>query len=94
MPLLPLTITHQMLQYREKATSSGEPFTETPEAPSEVPRYMTLAAQYGLGDDMDITGSGATNEQTIGQEYQGYITAPLSKKDVDILKFWEVSNIK
>jgi hypothetical protein len=65
MPLLPLTVTHQMLQYREKATSSGEPFTETPEAPSEVPRYMTLAAQYGLGDDMDITGSGATNEQRL-----------------------------
>lgn len=52
--------------------------------------YMLLAAQYGLPDDMEI-GSSGSHQATIKQEFQSYITAPLSLKSMDILKFWEVS---
>jgi hypothetical protein len=56
----------------------------------EIPRYMRLAEQYGLSDM--VVGESHRNEQTIVQEYQAYITAPPSPRDVDILKFWEVGN--
>lgn len=79
-----------MFQYHEKARESS---AQTPEAEvTEMPKYMTLAAQYGLDDDMDVgaSGPGDTNKQTVEQEYQAYITAPLLPKNVNILKFWEV----
>jgi len=41
---------------------------------------------------MDIGGSNET-QQTIEQEYQAYVTAPLLSKQTDVLKFWEVSNV-
>ena len=50
--------------------------------------YMSLAEQYGL-DGLTI-GEPGGQEQTIDQEYQGYITAPLTLKSVSTLKFWEV----
>jgi hypothetical protein len=49
---------------------------------------MSLAAQYGL-EDMTI-GASDTQERSIEQEYQAYITASLSPTNIDILKFWEV----
>jgi hypothetical protein len=52
--------------------------------------YILLAAQYRLPDDMEISGTGS-HQATIKQEFQSYITAPLSLKSMDILKFWEVS---
>lgn len=59
---------------------------------TNLPAYMSLAERYGLvDDDMDIGNSG-TNEQTVEQEYQAYITSHLSPKTSDIIKFWEASN--
>ena len=79
-----------MLEYCEKAS------TEAPSEPmqtgrGEIPRYMSLAEQYGLGDDMNIGESNET-EQTVEQEYQAYVTATLSPSSVNILKFWEVNH--
>lgn len=50
---------------------------------------MSLADQYDIADEMEI-GESSQTSQTIEQEYQAYITATLSLKTVDILKFWEV----
>lgn len=50
---------------------------------------MTLAHRYGIADEMEI-GESSKTTQSIEQEYQAYITSPLSPKNVDILKFWEV----
>jgi hypothetical protein len=84
-----------MLAYREKAGANhdDEPLPDAGATSSDsgkIPGYMSLAKQYGLHDDMDIGDSGG-HEQTIEQEYQAYVTAQLSPKNVDILKFWEVS---
>lgn len=54
-----------------------------------MPAYMTLAAQYGIEDEMDVGGN--ANDQTVDQEYQLYVMAPHSPKNVNIIKFWEVS---
>jgi hypothetical protein len=40
-------------------------------------------------DEMGFGDSGI-REQSIEQDYQTYITAPLSLKNVNIIKFWEV----
>jgi hypothetical protein len=83
----------KMLEYHEKVpaqpvqtseSDAGDPGAE------EMPKYTSLVAKYGL-DDMDI-GESEGNEQTIEQEYQAYIMAPLSSKTVNILKFWEVGD--
>lgn len=88
----------KMMEYRMQAVA---PATEAPsplsnlqlgDSGTKLPAYMSLAARYGLmDDDMDVGNSG-TNEQTVEQEYQAYITSPLSPKTSDIIKFWEASN--
>jgi hypothetical protein len=89
-----------MLEYREKAATGADSDEGSPSEPqgqaahpgnrdSIGPKYMALAAQYGLNDDMNI-GDSSENEQTVEQEYQAYITAQCSLKSIDILKFWEV----
>ena len=79
-----------MIEYRERVVDTeGAPVSKSP-ATGEMPVYMMLAVQYGISDDMDIRSS-STHEQTIEQEYQSYITAPLAAKNIDIIKFWEVS---
>jgi len=84
-----------MLKYREKVLAKNNEGTsaQTPadaaDLDGNMPKYMSLAAQYGLDSDMEIGESGA-NEQTVEQEYQAYVTAPLSPKSINILKFWEV----
>jgi hypothetical protein len=87
-------IQNKMHTYRENANrdeeSRAEPAAVYP-GTGEMPRYMTLAAKYGLDNDMDIGNSGE-NEQTISQEYHAYVTAPCSPKNFNILKFWEVSD--
>jgi hypothetical protein len=85
-----------MREYHEKATANRREESLAEENPSypvagETPTYMLLAAQYGLSDDMDL-GNPAGNEPSIDQEYQAYVTAQSSPKDVDLLKFWEVSD--
>lgn len=78
-----------MQEYREK--TAGE-LLQTDLDPADTtkdpPMYMSLAHQYGIADEMEI-GESSETTQSIEQEYQAYITAPLSK-NVDILKFWEV----
>ena len=81
-----------MREYREKMRgTAGDPPTPTsnPLSTEDAPRYMSLADQYGIADEMEI-GESSQTSQTIEQEYQAYITAALSLKTVDILKFWEV----
>jgi hypothetical protein len=53
----------------------------------EVPKYMSLAAQYGLEDDMNFNDNSGQDEQTVDQEYQAYVMAQCSPKGTDILKF-------
>ena len=79
-----------MSEYR---ATIEEPFADAgPIAPilGESPAYMTLDAQYGLVDD-DLAIGSTTQEQTVEQEFQAYVTALLSSPNIDILKFWEVS---
>jgi hypothetical protein len=82
----------KMMKYRERAAAPEEQplLSSPPGSRANLPSY-SLAAKYGLSDDMDI-GNPGVNEQTVEQEYQAYITAPLSGAKVDIIKFWEASN--
>ena len=83
-------ISHKMSEYRKKAAANQDEEPLSQQDPTyEAPKYMSLAAQYGLLDDMDI-GDLGQNERTIDQEYQAYVTAPCSPKNTDPLKFWEV----
>jgi hypothetical protein len=83
----------KMMEYRERAAAPEEQAPlSLQRSGTDLPGYMTLASKYGLtDDDMDIGNPGA-NEQTVEQEYQAYITSPVSPKTVDIIKFWEASN--
>jgi hypothetical protein len=79
----------KMLEYRDNAATEEE---QPPKAlSSAAPQFMSLAEQYGLGDEMEIGSGSGPDEQTIEQEYDLYVTAALSVKTIDILKFWEVS---
>jgi hypothetical protein len=77
-----------MLKYRKR---NGEEPAPTPAAAAdlgieEVDKYYSIAVQYGFEMDIDVSKG---IEQTIEQEYQAYITAPLMAGNVNILKFWE-----
>ena len=54
-----------------------------------VPGYLSLAEEYSLKDEMEIGESSGTS-QSVEQEFQSYVTAPLSSKNIDLLKFWKV----
>jgi len=83
-------ISHKMSEYRKKVTANQDEEPLFQQDPTyKAPKYMSLAAQYGLLDDMDI-GDLGQSKQTIDQEYQAYVTAPCSPKNTDPLKFWEV----
>jgi hypothetical protein len=81
-----------MREYREVFRPSGEEAiaAKATHSTGDMPKYMSLAAHYGLLEDMDISNS-SRQEQTLEQEYQAYITAPLAAKQINILHFWEVS---
>lgn len=81
-----------MLEYSEKVASVANvvhPSDRSANMERAMPTYMSLAAQYGLSDDMEIGGSDE-RQQTTEQEYQAYITAQPSPRNIDVLKFWEV----
>jgi len=80
-----------MSEYRKKAAGSQDEELLFQQDPTyKAPKFMSLAAQYGLpDDDMDIGGLGH-KERTVDQEYQAYVTAPCLPKNTDPLKFWEV----
>jgi hypothetical protein len=88
-----MSLLYKMIEYREQAGAPSEehpPGIQPGSSGANLPSYA-LAAEYGLDDeDMDIGNPGA-NEQTVEQEYQAYITAPLSMKTTSIIKFWEAS---
>ena len=90
-------ISLKMLKYRERITAENniEGPAQTPGAGAadlagKMEKYMSLVARYDC-KDMRI-GKSRGKGQTIKQEYQSYITAPLSEDTVHILKFWEVSD--
>jgi len=80
-----------MSEYCKKATGSQDKELLFQQDPTyKAPKFMSLAAQYGLPDnDMDIGGLGH-KERTVDQEYQAYMMVPCSPKNTDPLKFWEV----
>jgi hypothetical protein len=82
-----------MLEYRERDgtdCNNKSPLDNAYLGAEERPKFMSLAAQYGLNKDMDI-GNSDGPEQTIEQEYQAYITSQISK-GISTIRFWEVRN--
>ena len=57
---------------------------------NQAPSLDSLMWDYGLTNEMDISTCKNANEQTIKQEFWSFVTAPLSPKGTNILKFWEV----
>ena len=55
----------------------------------EHPAYTNLADQYGV-TDMQFATPESVEEQTIEQEFQSFVTVPLSLRRTNMLKFWEV----
>jgi len=84
-----------MSEYREKAAADSDEVSPSQEGHTSpnAPMYMSLGAQYGFGDEMEI-GNLVVNqhEQSVNQEYQAYLTAKCSPSDVNILNFWEVGD--
>lgn len=86
------SLPYKMTDYRKNATDKEPAIAGTPEKRRDhgnLPSYMSLAAKYGLGDEM-TPGNSDNNKQTLDQEYQAYATAPCSPSTFDSLKFWEV----
>src|ERR1700683_2080457 len=82
-----------MLEYHQRAKARAPPSTiVTPIEPTAAPAYTHLAQKYGL-TDMWLGASQDTEAQTLEQEYQSYVTAPLSVEGTDMLRFWEVCNL-
>ena len=54
--------------------------------------YTTLAETYSL-DDMYFSTPDIVEEQSLEQEYQAYVTAPLSLVRTDTLRIWEVCDL-
>lgn len=86
-----------MREYRERIKNE-EPVETSGEDldTGKTEKFMLLATEYYGGlDDMVIGGSGGDQrfEQSVEQEYQAYITAPLSAISVNILRFWEVGDL-
>ena len=64
--------------------------SHTAAAPSHFTFTSGLADKYGLGmSGMGLSEPSNHQMQTIEQEFQSYITAPLSNT-AETLKFWEV----
>jgi len=82
-----------MAEYRAQAKARTPASTiVTPIESTVVPAFTHLARKYGL-PDMQLGASRDSEAQTLEQEYQSYVTAPLSVKGTDLLRFWEVRNI-
>ena len=81
----------KMGEYRERANAAAQPPPiPVAQGSSNVPAFMNLAAQYGLEDDNLGFGNNNTSDQTLEQEYQTYIIAPVSNSDCSHVKYWEV----
>jgi len=85
-------ISYKMSKYHKKAAANQDEEPLFQQDPTyKAPKYMSLAAQYGLLDDMDI-GDLGQSKQSINQKYQAYMMAPCLPKNTDPLKFWEVGS--
>ena len=81
-----------MAEYRERAKARAPASTVvTPVESVAAPAYTHLVQKYGLAD-MRLGASRDSEAQTLEQEYQSYITAPLSVEGTDMLRFWKVHN--
>ena len=81
-----------MAEYRVQAKARAPASTVvTPIKSVVAPAYTHLARKYGLAD-MRLGTSQDSEAQTLEQEYQSYITVPLSIEGADMLRFWEVRN--
>jgi hypothetical protein len=83
-----------MVEYRQNASSeatAGPSSQPRPAAARRAPSGFTkLADKYLSLDDMRISDSSSLQTQTIEQEFQAYITAPVCAEGTDIVKYWEV----
>jgi hypothetical protein len=87
-----------MTEYHERARAravaagvSASPFIGHNVVQSnQVPSLDSLMRDYGLTNEMDIMTHKNANEQTIEQEFQSFVMAPLSPKGTSTLKFWEI----
>ena len=82
-----------MAEYHMRARAdrrvSGSCAAVSPLIRDERPAYANLADQYGV-TNMQFATPESVEEQTIEQEFQSFVTAPLSPRGTNTLKFWEV----
>lgn len=76
-----------MVEYRQQEVDPEETVRK-PDA-AEPPAFMTLAAQYGIAAEMDIS-SDDFDQPTVEQEYQAYLRSPSTPKNLNLVKYWEV----
>jgi hypothetical protein len=83
----------QMTEYRARArtTESDQGLVTSSLALEQPPAFMSLAEQYGLDEEDLGAEPDDHSSQSIEQEYQAYITAPVSANGTSIIKWWEVS---
>ena len=83
-------------EYHERAKDAGTVSSTVINPPNSTATrastYGSLAEEYRL-TDMQFATPEDVEGQTLEQEYQSYVTAPLSKPGTDMLKFWEVGNL-
>src|ERR1700677_3795878 len=60
----------------------------TPDSNNATEAYFSLAEQYGLSDMRFEAPS--FEDQTIDQEFQLYVGAPVFPPSTDVLKHWEI----
>ena len=62
-------------------------------APASTIESTAVPAFTHLFHDMQLGASWDSEAQTLEQEFQSYVTAPLSVEGTNLLRFWEVRNI-
>ena len=79
-----------MTDYRRRITLKQPIATRPAQAP---PRTSApgLCGRYLLVTDMMEMTRRTTEEQSVDQEYNSFVDAPLSPDGTNIIQFWEVS---
>ncbi|KIL57978.1 hypothetical protein M378DRAFT_188346 [Amanita muscaria Koide BX008] len=78
-----------MTKYRNRS-EVVDPLAATTSNPAPTVAYASLADQYGL-ENMRFQDTACHGDQSVEQEYQGYITAVHAPITINILKFWELN---
>lgn len=76
-----------MLEYRERNISPIP--SSQPGAAGKEEKWQALALQYDLGE-MYLDDDDDERDQTVEEEFSAYVTAPLVRGGVDLVKFWQV----